>query len=200
MLNPQQTAAVKYTEGPLLVLAGAGSGKTRVITQKIAYLIRECDLHANQILAVTFTNKAANEMRERVAGILSTPKRRGLKVSTFHTFGLSVIKKYAGACGLKKGFTILDQEDTQQVLKDLLPKSRALSQELMWGIQHHISKWKNQLILPDTSFEVETDLPSIKEAYQLYPLYQKALRAYNAVDFDDLINAQLSGNLLPLLD
>ena len=106
MLNPQQTAAVKYTEGPLLVLAGAGSGKTRVITQKIAYLIRECDLHANQILAVTFTNKAANEMRERVAGILSTPKRRGLKVSTFHTFGLSVIKKYAGACGLKKGFTI----------------------------------------------------------------------------------------------
>lgn len=106
MLNPQQTSAVKYIDGPLLVLAGAGSGKTRVITQKIAYLIEECGYKANRIVAVTFTNKAANEMRERISSALPAPARRGLKVATFHTLGLSLIKKDVERCGLKSGFSL----------------------------------------------------------------------------------------------
>nr|WP_232220349.1 UvrD-helicase domain-containing protein [Legionella tunisiensis] len=101
MLNPQQKAAVRYIDGPLLVLAGAGSGKTRVITQKIAYLIEQCGYAANTVCAVTFTNKAANEMRARVAAVLPAAKRRGLRVATFHTLGLSIVKRDAALCGLK---------------------------------------------------------------------------------------------------
>src|SRR3954465_688217 len=105
MLNPQQQAAINYIDGPLLVLAGAGSGKTRVITQKIAYLIESCGYAANSICAVTFTNKAANEMRARIAAVLPAANRRGLKVATFHTLGLSIVKRNQGLCGLKKGFS-----------------------------------------------------------------------------------------------
>lgn len=124
MLNPQQMAAVKYIDGPLLVLAGAGSGKTRVITQKIAYLIEHCGYAAHTICAVTFTNKAANEMRARVASILSSNHRRGLKISTFHTLGLSMIKRNASLCGLKTGFSIFDSEDCQQLLRHFYPRGK----------------------------------------------------------------------------
>ena len=109
-LNPGQNEAVKFISGPCLVLAGAGSGKTRVITSKIAYLVRECELPARYIAAVTFTNKAAREMKERVAQTLGKKEARGLKVSTFHTLGLNIIKSEVKTLGLKPGFSLFDDK------------------------------------------------------------------------------------------
>jgi len=111
-LNPQQKAAVKYIDGPLLVLAGAGSGKTRVITQKIAYLIRDCQIKPNRITALTFTNKAAREMKGRVASSLGKGETKGLIVSTFHNLGLRVLGKHHKRLGYKAGFSIFDSTDT----------------------------------------------------------------------------------------
>ena len=105
-LNPRQQEAAKYIDGPLLVLAGAGSGKTSVITKKIAYLITECGIKANRIFAVTFTNKAAKEMKERVSKLVNGAEAKGLTVSTFHTLGLTMIRQELEACGLKNNFSI----------------------------------------------------------------------------------------------
>mgnify|MGYP003327318976 FL=1 len=105
-LNPRQQEAVKYIDGPLLVLAGAGSGKTSVITRKIAYLINECGIKAHKIFAVTFTNKAAKEMKERVGKLVQGKEAKGLTVSTFHTLGLTMIRYELEACGLKDNFSI----------------------------------------------------------------------------------------------
>lgn len=187
MLNPQQMAAVKYIDGPLLVLAGAGSGKTRVITQKIAYLIEQCGYAAQSVYAVTFTNKAANEMRERVASTLPPATRRGLNVATFHTLGLTIIKREVGRCGLKRGFSIFDQEDCLQMLRNLLPASRANQREDLLRIQQQISRWKNELLAPEEVQLRGSEEALIVEAAALYPQYQQLLQAYNAVDFDDLI-------------
>ena len=187
MLNPQQMAAVKYIDGPLLVLAGAGSGKTRVITQKIAYLIEHCGYAAHTICAVTFTNKAANEMRARVASILSSNHRRGLKISTFHTLGLSMIKRNASLCGLKTGFSIFDSEDCQQLLRHFLPAGKASDRDHIIQVQQQISQWKNDLLEPEDVMKHAMNTPFFEEVAQLYPCYQQALKAYNAVDFDDLI-------------
>ncbi|MBA2652297.1 MAG: UvrD-helicase domain-containing protein [Tatlockia sp.] len=186
MLNPQQTAAVKYIDGPLLVLAGAGSGKTRVITQKIAYLLESCGYVANSICAVTFTNKAANEMRARIAAVLPPKSRRGLKISTFHTLGLSIIKQDLSLCGLKKGFSIFDSEDCQQLLRSFLPIGKASDRDYLMQIQHQISRWKNDLIEPE-SVENQANTAIFNDAALIYPRYQQSLQAYNAVDFDDLI-------------
>lgn len=186
MLNRQQRAAVRYIDGPLLVLAGAGSGKTRVITQKIAYLIDECGYVANTICAVTFTNKAANEMRARIAAVLPASNRRGLKVATFHTLGLTILKREAGHCGLKKGFSIFDSEDCLQLIRGFLPPGKANEREHLLQIQQQISRWKNDLIDPDELTKLAIDSQHEVAAF-LYPRYQQALKAYNAVDFDDLI-------------
>jgi len=180
MLNPQQMAAVRYIDGPLLVLAGAGSGKTRVITQKIAYLIEQCGYTANTVYAVTFTNKAANEMRARVALHLPAKIRRGLKVATFHALGLSILKRDLEKLGLKSGFTIFDSEDSLQILKGVLPDGRANDRDYLLRIQQHISSWKNDMLAPE-------DVIDSSESVMFYSLYQQSLRAYNAVDFDDLI-------------
>ncbi|MCP0912802.1 UvrD-helicase domain-containing protein [Legionella sp. 27cVA30] len=186
MLNPQQMAAVKHIDGPLLVLAGAGSGKTRVITQKIAYLIETCGYAASSICAVTFTNKAANEMRERVASVLPAPARRGLKVATFHTLGLSIIKREVTYCGLKSSFSIFDNEDSLQILRNFMPAARANDREELLRIQQQISRWKNELLTPEDAVRQAEDA-SAAAAAQLYTSYQHALKAYNGVDFDDLI-------------
>jgi ATP-dependent DNA helicase Rep len=191
MLNPQQMAAVKYIDGPLLVLAGAGSGKTRVITQKIAYLIQECGYAANSVCAVTFTNKAANEMRERVASSLPSSVRRGLQVATFHTLGLNILKKEIGHSGLKKGFSIFDSEDCLQVLRGFLPAARANNRDELFKIQQRISAWKNEMLSPDAVLRMQDNGRSA-EAAQIYPQYQQSLQAYNAVDFDDLIRLPVS--------
>lgn len=192
MLNSQQMAAVHYIGGPLLVLAGAGSGKTRVITQKIGYLINTCGYSAKSICAVTFTNKAANEMRTRIAAVLPAASRRGLKVATFHTLGLSMIKRDAALCDLKKGFSIFDSEDCLQVLRGFLPANKANERDFMMQIQQHISRWKNDLLSPEAVATRPSAAPYFEEAALIYPRYQQALKAYNAVDFDDLIRIPVS--------
>jgi ATP-dependent DNA helicase Rep len=187
MLNPQQMAAVKYIDGPLLVLAGAGSGKTRVITQKIAYLVEQCGYAAKTIFAVTFTNKAANEMRARVSAALPAASRRGLKVATFHTLGLQIIKSSLRRCNLRAGFSIFDSEDCQQLLRSYLPVGRANEREYLLQIQQQLSRWKNDLLTPSEVENLVSEDPVFTEAQTIYGRYQRALNAYNAVDFDDLI-------------
>jgi ATP-dependent DNA helicase Rep len=187
MLNPQQMAAVKYIDGPLLVLAGAGSGKTRVITQKIAYLLEQCSYAPKSIYAITFTNKAANEMRSRVASAIPAASRRGLKVATFHTLGLQIIKQDLARCGLRSGFSIFDSDDCLQLLRGFLPLGKASEKEYLAQIQQQISRWKNDLLSPEEAAEQEPGNAIFEDALPIYSRYQKALNAYNAVDFDDLI-------------
>jgi ATP-dependent DNA helicase Rep len=187
MLNPQQLAAVHYIDGPLLVLAGAGSGKTRVITQKMAYLIEQCGYAANTVYAVTFTNKAAQEMRSRVMSVLPAKARRGLKVATFHALGLSLLKRDASRVGLNKGFTIVDSEDAFHVLRGLLPDGKGNDKDFVLAVQRLISRWKNDMLSPEAVLRHVPELPLHMEAAHLYVRYQQSLQAYNAVDFDDLI-------------
>ncbi|ASQ44820.1 DNA helicase Rep [Legionella clemsonensis] len=194
MLNSQQMAAVQYIDGPLLVLAGAGSGKTSVITQKIAYLLEKCGYAASSVYAVTFTNKAANEMRARVGLVLPASVRRGLKVATFHTLGLTIIKHHVALCGLKAGFSIFDSEDCLQLLRSFLPTSKATERDYLLQIQQCISRWKNELLSPEEVVKRHHESAVDEELLRIYPAYQQALKTYNAVDFDDLI--RLPVNLL----
>ncbi|MBT5103161.1 MAG: UvrD-helicase domain-containing protein [Porticoccaceae bacterium] len=185
-LNSQQQAAMKYIDGPLLVLAGAGSGKTSVITQKIAYLVEHCDIPARNIAAVTFTNKAAREMKARVNSLLSAQHPKGLTVSTFHNLGLTIIRSEIKTLGFKPGFSILDQEDCRNLLKELLVRHSELDDKLIDTVQNTISNWKNALLEPGDATSVANSTGEQSIA-MLYERYQRALKAYNAVDFDDLI-------------
>jgi len=185
-LNPQQNEAVKYISGPCLVLAGAGSGKTRVITNKIAYLIEECGVSARHIAAVTFTNKAAREMKERISQQLDRSKLRGLTVSTFHTLGLEIIKKEHKAIGYKANFTLFDDQDSMALLKELTENDLQGDKDLLRALQSKISNWKNDLLLPPQAIAQAMDAQSISFA-NFYSQYAQQLRAYNALDFDDLI-------------
>jgi ATP-dependent DNA helicase Rep len=185
-LNPQQDEAVKYVSGPCLVLAGAGSGKTRVITNKIAYLVQQCGYKARNIAAVTFTNKAAREMKERVGQSLSKNESRGLMVSTFHTMGLNIIRREYKALGLKAGFSLFDDQDQMALLKELTEDQLDGDKELLSQLLSAISNWKNDMLTPAEALETAQG-----EQYQLfahcYDMYQKQMTAYNALDFDDLI-------------
>ncbi len=185
-LNSQQQAALKYIDGPLLVLAGAGSGKTSVITGKIAYLIEQCGIPSRNIYAVTFTNKAAREMKDRVGKILSGSESKGLSVSTFHNLGLNIIRHEIKKLGFKPGFSIMDQEDCRNILKELLVRHSDLDEKLIENIQYTISDWKNSLLEPGQAVSAANSTGEQTIA-MLYERYQRALRAYNAVDFDDLI-------------
>lgn len=185
-LNPQQQAALKYIDGPLLVLAGAGSGKTSVITGKIAYLIDDCQTPARNIFAVTFTNKAAREMKDRVSRLLPSGKTSGLTVSTFHNLGLTIIRSEIKTLGFKPGFSILDQEDCRNLLKELLVRHADLDEKLIDNVQASISDWKNDLLDPSQALASATSQGEQRIAL-LYERYQQALRVYNALDFDDLI-------------
>jgi len=185
-LNPGQNQAVNYISGPCLVLAGAGSGKTRVITNKIAYLVRECDMPARYIAAVTFTNKAAREMKERVAQTLGKKEARGLKVSTFHTLGLNIIKAEVSRLGLKAGFSLFDDKDSLALLKDLTSHELDGDKEQLAALQNRISAWKNELILP-SHLHAASLSSADGEFAEFYARYHNNLRAYNALDFDDLI-------------
>lgn len=187
MLNPQQQNAVNYVSGPLLVIAGAGSGKTRVITEKIAKLITKYEYKPNQIFAVTFTNKAANEMQARIGQVLAPKYRRGLKISTFHTLGLNIIKKNYDECELRRGFTIFDSEDGLQIIKKLITDGKAKDQEYINNAQKQISLWKNDLLTPCEVKKQFLNHEYDDDMLSLYDQYQTALKAYNAVDFDDLI-------------
>ncbi|WP_462170339.1 DNA helicase Rep [Pseudoalteromonas xiamenensis] len=185
-LNPRQDEAVKYISGPCLVLAGAGSGKTRVITNKIAYLVQECEYKAKNIAAVTFTNKAAREMRERVAQTLGKQDAKGLWVSTFHTLGLEIIKKEIKTLGYKPGFSLFDDQDTNQLLAELTEPELERDKDLLNLLKNQISNWKNELIMPERAIREAREAQKAQFA-QLYARYQIQLRAYNALDFDDLI-------------
>jgi ATP-dependent DNA helicase Rep len=147
-LNPRQLDAMQYVSGPCLVLAGAGSGKTRVITSKIAYLIRECGYQARHIFAVTFTNKAAKEMKERVAQTLGRKEARGLTVSTFHSLGLDLIRREHKHLQLKANFSLFDDTDQMSLLKELTELEIQGDKELLQQLVQAISRYKNDLVLP----------------------------------------------------
>ncbi|ENM5767896.1 DNA helicase Rep [Vibrio mimicus] len=190
-LNPRQDEAVKFVSGPCLVLAGAGSGKTRVITNKIAYLVQQCGYKARNIAAVTFTNKAAREMKERVAQTLGKAESRGLMVSTFHTLGLNIIRREYKQLGLKAGFSLFDDQDQMALLKELTEKQLDGDKDLLRLLLSTISNWKNDMLTP-----LQAKAMAQGEQQQLFAhcfeLYQKQMQSYNALDFDDLI-------LLPVL-
>ncbi|MTI50455.1 MAG: DNA helicase Rep [Alcanivorax sp.] len=186
-LNPRQQEAVFYTDGPLLVLAGAGSGKTSVITRKIAWLIAEKGVPSGRIAAVTFTNKAAREMKERVQSLTERGSTRGLIVSTFHNLGLRILKQELAASGLRRGFSILDQTDSKEILKEILRQGESEKDlAAVDAVQKRISDWKNELILPEEAVS-HADSDDALRAAMAYQGYNRMLRACNAVDFDDLI-------------
>jgi DNA helicase-2/ATP-dependent DNA helicase PcrA len=185
-LNPAQREAVLTTEGPLLVIAGAGSGKTRVLTYRVAHLISACGVHPNEILAITFTNKAAGEMRDRLEGLLGNVAR-AIWILTFHAACGRILRREAARLGYKSNFSIYDQADqvrlTKQCLEDL---DRDPKRFVPRGIHAQISNAKNQLIGPDEY------LSRVESFYDqtvadVYRLYQKRLHDSNAMDFDDLL-------------
>ncbi len=183
LLNAPQREAIRYLDGPSLVLAGAGSGKTRVITHKIAWLIDECGINPANIAAITFTNKAAKEMQERVAGLMGGRAPKGLTVCTFHALGVRMIRQEAAHCGLKPQFSILDASDTVQIVADIARDTdKGIAKQMQW----QISSWKNAMITPDEAAQL-ADNELASAAATLYAEYERTLRAYQAVDFDDLI-------------
>ena len=185
-LNPQQQQAVEYVSGPCLVLAGAGSGKTRVIINKIAYLIGKCGYLTKQIAAVTFTNKAAREMKERVAQSIGKESSKGLMVSTFHTLGFDIIKREYKHLGFKANMTLFDEHDQMALLKELTADLLQEDKELLRTLINRISNWKNDLCSPQQAMALARDKQEQTFAH-CYDRYNKQLRAYNALDFDDLI-------------
>lgn len=187
-LNPRQREAVRYTDGPLLVLAGAGSGKTRVITRKIAHLIDQVGIAPRHIQALTFTNKAAREMRERVGGQIKGIDTRGLSISTFHRLGLEILRRHPEPAGLRPRFALLDAQDAEALIKEHLRHLKGGDAFGPAAVQAQISRWKNDLVGPEQAASLAEDAFESQLA-ALYADYERSLRAYNAVDFDDLILA-----------
>lgn len=185
-LNKQQQQAVEYVIGPCLVLAGAGSGKTRVIINKIAYLVAKCGYVPRQIAAVTFTNKAAREMKERVAHSIGKEASRGLIVSTFHTLGFDMIKREYKQLGFKANMTLFDEHDQYALLKELTADLLCEDKDLLRELISVISRWKNDLVLPPQAKQLARDHKQQMFA-ECYDRYNQQIRAYNALDFDDLI-------------
>lgn len=182
-LTPAQREAATHFEGPLLILAGAGSGKTRVLTRRVIYLIQQ-GVRPENILAITFTNKAADEMRQRVDNLL--PGGR-VWISTFHSLGARLLRQHAGRLGLDRHFTIYDQADRNRLIKDVLDSANVDSSRFTpERIQASISKAKNQLLGPERFAERAADFFSQTVA-GVYPIYEKRLRAASALDFDDLL-------------
>jgi ATP-dependent DNA helicase Rep len=184
-LNPQQQAAVEHIATPLLVLAGAGSGKTSVITRKIAWLIERGGIDAAHIAAVTFTNKAAREMSTRVSKLLGSAQAKSLSISTFHTLGLNILRAHLAEAGHRPGFSIHDAEDSLSLIVKLARAEnidRNSAEKLRWRISH----WKNDFVSPDEALARATDGLEATAA-RLYREYERHLLACNAFDFDDLI-------------
>ena len=186
-LNPQQLEAVRHTEGPLMIVAGAGSGKTRVITYRIAYMIREKNIDPENILAITFTNKAAREMRDRVFKMLDLSGSAPL-ISTFHSFCLRILRQFIGELDYTNDFAVYDAQDqltlVKQCMKRLDVNTDSFPPKAILG---HISGFKNDYLHPD---DIKLDnLPygNKLKAAEVYPFYQEALRKNNALDFDDLL-------------
>ncbi len=183
-LNPQQSYAINHLGSPLLVLAGAGSGKTRVITHKIAHLIQQCGLEPRHITAVTFTNKAAREMKDRVGRLLPKNLSRNLTISTFHSLGLGMLRQECHHLGYRSGFSIYDTQDTEALVRELTAKDT--NEVDRSGCRWQISHWKNALIMPEAALQHAEDESGFTHA-RIYARYQRQLSAYNALDFDDLV-------------
>lgn len=183
-LNTPQRNAVNYMDGPCLVLAGAGSGKTRVITQKIVNLIEIHGYDPKHIAALTFTNKAAHEMQERIGKLLAEPRQaKQLTVSTFHSLGVKILRQEAQALGLKDRFSIMDSDDCFSLVQDL---AITTDKQLIRRIQTAMSLWKNALVDPELALKQARDDDEATAA-RIYRSYVATLSAYQAVDFDDLI-------------
>ncbi|MBT8126161.1 MAG: UvrD-helicase domain-containing protein [Gammaproteobacteria bacterium] len=200
-LNPQQAKAVLKIDGPMLVLAGAGSGKTRVITEKIAHLIGPCGIAANRIAAVTFTNKAAQEMKTRVKKLLGGKSVRGLRVSTFHRLGLGILQRECKRLDYQPGFSVFAGDDCVGVLQELLRTHGDRGLEKAERIHWQISSWKNDGVTPEQAISLAEDDTQLRMA-RVYGNYQRQLHAYNAFDLDDLIlqTVQLFSHHSDLLD
>ena len=183
-LNPPQKQAVLHVEGPLLVLAGAGSGKTRVIIEKIAHLIHTGRYPAKRIAAITFTNKSAREMRERVAKRIRGDAAQELTISTFHALGLRILQIDHAKLGLRRGFSIFDADDSASQVKDLL--GPGTTPDAIDAMKQLISRAKNAGLSPEQAAAAALTGRE-REAAALYARYQQRLAAFNAVDFDDLI-------------
>jgi len=198
-LNGPQSEAALYLDGPCLVLAGAGSGKTRVITQKIAYMIEDRGYDPRTIAALTFTNKAALEMQERIAKLLKQPKQaKQLTVSTFHSLGVKILRQEAAGVGLKDRFSIMDSDDCYTIVSDL---GLTTDKQEIRRIQNAISLWKNGLVDPEDAIREAKDEDEA-QAGRIYRSYVATLAAYQAVDFDDLIRlpVELFRNNEPIRD
>ena len=185
-LNPPQREAATYIDGPLLVLAGAGSGKTRVITRKIAWLISECGYSPRNICALTFTNKSAREMKSRVGALLGSRGGRGLTVSTFHSLGLGLLQREHARLGYRRGFSIFDSSDSLGLLREISRREGDLEDAALTRLQWQISDWKASLVPTETAINQAGDDLQLTQA-RLYAEYQRHLMACNAFDFDDLI-------------
>ncbi len=184
-LNEPQLEAVEHFEGPLLVLAGAGSGKTRVLTCRIAHLIEQHGVDPNLIMAVTFTNKAAEEMRNRVFALLGA-EPGGMWIGTFHSIGARILRRYATRLGFGPGFTILDADDSQRVIKRVMEDRSVPKRWKPQAVQEAISTAKDYLVTPKTYAEAAVD-PFGKLVAEIYPVYQARLKEANSFDFDDLL-------------
>ncbi|MBE6471032.1 MAG: DNA helicase UvrD [Coriobacteriaceae bacterium] len=185
-LNEAQYEAVMCTEGPLLVLAGAGSGKTRVLTYRIAHLLEDCDVAPWEILAITFTNKAAREMRDRLGNLVG-PRVRGMWVSTFHSMCVRILRANADILGFTNNFTIYADDDSKRLIKDVMANMaidpKRYPDKVVRG---RISDAKNKLLMAE-AYAAEARDPVAKVVARVYPEYQARLQAANALDFDDLL-------------
>ena len=185
-LNKIQREAVEYTEGPLLVLAGAGSGKTRVLTTRVAYLVNECGINPSNILAITFTNKAAKEMKDRVFRMLG-PVAYNIQISTFHSLGVLFIRENYDLLGYKSNFTIIDSDDSltiiKKIIKDLGYDPKYYNPKM---IRNLISSAKNELLSP-YDYERYANTEETRIASEVYFRYQDKLSTSNSLDFDDLL-------------
>jgi len=186
-LNPEQKKAVTTTQGPLMIIAGAGSGKTRVITYRIAYLIHQNLCRPEEILALTFTNKAAQEMRARIEGLLGNGSTRGLWIGTFHSNFARLLRSHASKIGYENNFSIYDADDSKKIIKDIMSEL-GIATDLISpnAVQSIISKAKNTFVLPARFAETATDFVYEKVA-DVYLKYQEHLKKNNSMDFDDLL-------------
>src|SRR3984885_14916509 len=187
-LNPEQRRAVEATEGPVLVLAGAGTGKTRVLATRLAHILASGLARPWELLAVTFTNKAAREMREPIAAILG-PQAEGLRwLGTFHSVAAQILRRHAELVGLKSSYTIIDTDDQERLIKQLLEAANIDAKR--WTPKHLaglIDHWKNRGWTPDKLPPAEGAHFANNRGAALYKMYQDRLRVLNACDFGDLL-------------
>ena len=190
-LNEQQVQAIKTVNGPILIVAGAGSGKTTVLTNRVAYLIDEVGINPGSILAITFTNKAAREMKDRMISILGS-KAYKIQISTFHSFGLLILKEYGHILGYEKNFTIIDSDDSLTIIKKILKEENLDPKQFNpKTIKNIISGAKNELMDPNT-YEKFAQTEFEKIVVKIYQKYQNKLIRSNSIDFDDLLKLPIN--------